>query len=174
MATTNSYLKRNRLADVIALIQVLGLDEHTHRSLNGLTSELQGPPKSGGTWITIAEQHPEFFRFNRQKHDKEGAEAHTISLAGRHVIKENAEGIRELPVDFIMKLIDTAIELHDKQKERADWWKAWLPFIAVIITVLGSIYVNHQGAVNKATKQLAPDTVIIKYLKPADTLGNGK
>jgi hypothetical protein len=174
MATSNSYLKRNRLSDVIALIQVLALDEHTHRSLNGLTSELQGTPKSGGTWVTIAEDHPEFFRFNKEKHDKEGADAHTISLAGRHVMKENAEGIRELPVDFVMKLIDTAIELHDKQKERADWWKVWLPFVAVIITVLGSIYINNQQTVDKSTKKIHQDTIVIKSLKLVDTLYNSK
>lgn len=136
------YLRQNRLSDVIALIQVLALDENTHRSLNGLTKELQGVPKSGKAWNVIAEEHPEFFRFNREKYLNEGGEGHTISLVARHVLKKDGSGVRELSSDFTKKLIETAIQLHDKQKERADWWKVWLPFVAVIITVLGSIYVN--------------------------------
>lgn len=34
------------LGDVLALIQVLALDEHAHRSEDGLSSELQGKPRS--------------------------------------------------------------------------------------------------------------------------------
>jgi len=41
-----SYLVPGRLQDVMALIQVLGLDEHAHRSEDGLQSELQGTPSS--------------------------------------------------------------------------------------------------------------------------------
>jgi hypothetical protein len=60
------YLNPNRLADVLALIQVLALDEHVHRSEDGLQSELQGQPKSGRSWTEIARSHPEFFRVRPQ------------------------------------------------------------------------------------------------------------
>lgn len=40
------YLKGERLADVMALIQILALDEHSHRSEDGLAKELQGNPSS--------------------------------------------------------------------------------------------------------------------------------
>jgi len=40
------YAEPKRLADVMALIQVLALDEHTHRSEEDLKDELQGPPRS--------------------------------------------------------------------------------------------------------------------------------
>lgn len=139
MGNKNFYLIQNRLADIIALIQVLAIDEHAHRSVNGLRSELQGNPKSGGDWAKVAKEHPEFFRFNFEKFKKEGGDAHTISLVARHVLKKNEQGIREFPLDFTKKLIETAIQLHDIQKERADWWKVWLPFIAVILTILATM-----------------------------------
>jgi len=40
------YTKSGRLADVLALIQVLSLDTDTRRSMEGITEELQGPPTS--------------------------------------------------------------------------------------------------------------------------------
>jgi hypothetical protein len=143
------YLKSNRLADVIALIQVLSFDDNTHRSINGLASELQGNPKSGSTWAVIAEEHPEFFRFNRDKNKNEGANSNTISLIARHVITRNQSGIREFSPDFAQKLIETAIQLHDKQKERADRWKIWLPLLVAIITVLSSAYVQYSSNQNQ-------------------------
>ena len=41
MAKSLPYAKQNRLSDVMALIQVLGIDEHAHRSESGLVEELQ-------------------------------------------------------------------------------------------------------------------------------------
>jgi hypothetical protein len=58
----SSYLAEGRLADVLALIQVLALDEHAHHSKDGLASKLQGPPRSAENWPQVAKRHPEFFR----------------------------------------------------------------------------------------------------------------
>jgi len=41
-----AYLKHGRLADVLALLQVLALDKSAHRSEAGLQEELQGVPAS--------------------------------------------------------------------------------------------------------------------------------
>lgn len=46
---SNEYLNPGRLEDVIALIQVLGLDEYTSRSENALKTVLCGTPHSMGT-----------------------------------------------------------------------------------------------------------------------------
>jgi len=64
MAEKSDYLLPGRVADVLALLQVLAMDEHAHRSENGLTSELQGPPRSAKSWSALAQKHPEFFRVN--------------------------------------------------------------------------------------------------------------
>ena len=58
-----AYTRQGRLEDVLALIQVLGLDEHAHRSDNGLAEELQGPPASADTWTAIAKHTPSSFAF---------------------------------------------------------------------------------------------------------------
>jgi hypothetical protein len=43
------YARPERLADVMALIQVLALDEDAHRTEKGRHQELQGPPCSAAT-----------------------------------------------------------------------------------------------------------------------------
>ena len=87
------YLNPSRLADVLGLIQVLALDDNTHRSEEGLRSELQGSPKSGASWTEIARAHPEFFRVR-----PEGE--HVVSLIARHVLPKNELGVRQLTSDF--------------------------------------------------------------------------
>jgi len=66
-----------RLQDVLALIQVLGLNEHSHRSDEGLVEELSGAPRSEASWIAAAEDHPEFFRVR-------AAGEHRVSLVALH------------------------------------------------------------------------------------------
>src|SRR5436305_2893888 len=109
------YLTPGRLADVIALIQVLALDPHTHRTEDGLLKDLQGSPRSAPSWIELGRSHPEFFRV------RSGESTH-ISLVARHVLPENAEGVRELPSEFSGQLIEAAINLHDRQVRRDERW----------------------------------------------------
>ena len=132
-SSISKYSDPNRLADVMALIQVLALDEHAHRSENGLQSELQGIPSSAKTWAEIATQHCEFFRVN-----KEG-KVHTISLVARHVIPKNEKGIRELSADFTGKLIEAAISLYDRETSRKESWKWFVPVGIAILTSVVSI-----------------------------------
>ncbi len=130
------YSKMNRLADVMALIQVLSLDKHAHRSEAGISDEMQGPPKSGDSWEVIAAEHPEFFRAR-------DSGKHNISLVARHVQQRNYDDIREeLSPDFVGKLLQAAIELHDREMERKYQWKVYIPIIVVItagiFTLIGS------------------------------------
>ena len=159
MKTKKLYLKPNRLADVLALIQVLAFDEKAKRSVNGLESELQGKPKSAESWKEIVIEHPEFFRFNQKAYDTEGAEggdkANAICLIVRHVSTGTVSH------DLAKKFFETAIQLHDMEKERADRWKVWLPFIAVIITVMATIYVGSKKQSVSEIKINNKDTVLI-------------
>lgn len=90
------YADSNRLADVMALIQVLALDKHAHRSEEGLKDELQGDPKSAKNWSEIADQHPEFFRVRESG-------THRVSLVARHVLPKNDDGTRRVAVGFYWK-----------------------------------------------------------------------
>ena len=122
---SSSYLTEGRLADVLALIQVLALDEHAHRSEEGLTSELQGPPRSAETWLQVAERHREFFRASPTGE-------HRVSLVARHVATRNEEGRPPLPSDYASKLMQLAVELHDRELRRSQGWHVWVPLIVAL------------------------------------------
>ncbi len=120
------YLKPGRLSDVLALIQVLAIDEHAHRSENGLTDELQGVPRSSTSWSDLAREHPEFFRV---KPDGE----HRVSLIARHVRSRDDEGRRQLPPDYASKLLQLAVELHDREVRRSQSWQVWVPMMGAVV-----------------------------------------
>lgn len=127
------FADANRLADVLALIQVLALDAHAHRGEDGLNDELQGEPQSGSTWAEVAAQHPEFFRVRVKG-------VHRVSLVARHVIPKNEKGEQELSSEFVGQLLRTAIELHDRQLDRAQHWRAYVPIIVVITAGLFTVF----------------------------------
>jgi Flp pilus assembly protein CpaB len=107
------YINPGRLADVLALIQVLALDDRTHRSESGLSRELQVVPRSAASWLDVADEHPEFFRVAKGKKSP-------LSLVARHVLPEDDdEERRVLPADFTRTLLETALELHDREVEAA-------------------------------------------------------
>lgn len=120
------YTNHNRLADVLALIQVLVLAKYRHRSDKGLTDDMQGPPSSGSSWEEVAQQHPEFFRVS--KTEKLG-----ISLVATHVLPKDVNGNRELPSDFLSILLQTAINLHDRQLNRAHHWRVYIPIVVAAV-----------------------------------------
>lgn len=127
------YSIDGRLSDVMALVQVLALDESAHRSEEGLKSELQGKPTSGESWESLAKQHPEFFRVRKTGN-------HTVSLISRNVLPE---GARNIPPELLGQLLETAIQLHDRELERKFHWKIYLPIVvaitAGIFTLIGSV-----------------------------------
>jgi hypothetical protein len=126
------YLKGERLADTLALIQVLALDEHVHRSESNLQVELQGKPKSADAWASLAREHPEFFRVR--------AEAdHPVALIARHVLP-GGEGIRALPSDYAARLMQLAVELHDRQMRRVQAWQAFIPLLVAAIAAAISLF----------------------------------
>jgi hypothetical protein len=127
------YTNPNRLADVMALIQVLALHKYGDRSDKGLAGEIQGPPHSGSTWKEITQQHPEFFRVN-------DAERLGVSLVARHVLPKDEKDKRELSSDFICTLLQTAINLHDRQLDRAHHWRVYIPIVVVITAGIFTIF----------------------------------
>ncbi|MNF90993.1 hypothetical protein D3C84_735800 [compost metagenome] len=122
----SDYLLPGRVADVLALIQVLAMDEHAHRSEDGLASELQEPPRSAKTWPELAKKHPEFFRVTPDG-------KHRVSLIARHVTPKDESGRHHFPADYTSKLLQLAVELHDREVRRSQSWHAWLPILGVFI-----------------------------------------
>jgi hypothetical protein len=126
--TERLYLIENRLADVLALIQVLAMHEFAHRAEADLVIELQGSPRSGvATWRELASEHPEFFRLRSDAHN-------AIALVARHVQPRNDSNGRDvLTPEFTQYLLTTAIQLHEQQIKR-DQRRAFLVPIWAAVT----------------------------------------
>jgi hypothetical protein len=76
--TKRPYIKHGRLADVLALIQVLAFDPHTHRSEAHVIDKEIGTPCSAKGWVELAKEHPEMFRVSDEA-------KRPLSLIARHV-----------------------------------------------------------------------------------------
>jgi len=122
-----SYKNPDRLADVLALIQVLALHAYRHRSDSGLTDDLPGEPTSSRSWEELARDHQDFFRV-----DPDPKKNLRVSLVATHVLPKDKEGERKLPPGFLTSLLQTAITLNNIQVERANRWKSYLPVLAGI------------------------------------------
>lgn len=129
MRGKSGYLLPGRLADVLALIQVLAMDQHAHRSEGGLAGELQGPPRSASSWPKLAEMHPEFFRVRPEGKNR-------ISLVARHAQPRQENGRPPLLAEYTSKLMQLAVELHDREVRRSQSWHIWLPILALLLGAL--------------------------------------
>jgi hypothetical protein len=126
------YLANGRLQDVLALIQVLGLAPSPRCSEKQLADALQGSPASRlERWSDVAEQHPEFFRVAGQKRD-------SVSLAARHAAGETEEE-RRLPLEFVQRLMQTAVDIHDREARRGERWTLYLPLVIAVIGAVGAL-----------------------------------
>jgi hypothetical protein len=161
MDPITSYLQPGRLADVLALIQVLAYDREAYRSEEGLDDELQRKPSVGETWMALAKQHPEFFRVRNDPARKQ-----RVALLARYVLdhKQLQDGEEKRPpleATVTNKLMELAIQLHDKQLERKNRWRTViLPMAVAVIAAGASIAASIIGAskstVPAAAKQVAP------------------
>jgi hypothetical protein len=128
------YLKPERLPEVLALIQVLSVDECAHRSEHSLRIDLQGSPTSAATWTDLACQHPEFFRVRPDGDNR-------VSLIARHVLQEDATGRRPaLPHDFLYELMRTALAIRDRQIAWSERWSRRLTVAAAIIAAVAATW----------------------------------
>lgn len=123
------YVKVGRLEDVLSLLQVLALDNDSHRSDSGLQKELFSVPVSAKSWLALAKDHPEFFRVDEGK-------THSISLVTRHVSKESGKKRPPLTAEHTQALLNTAIELHDRQIRRSQRWTVLIPIWVALISGL--------------------------------------
>lgn len=128
------YLKEGRLEDVLALIQVLAMDKKAHRSENGLKSELPDRPVSADSWMKVAEEHLEFFRVVT-------GNEHPVALVIRHVSEEAGTPRPPLTPEHTQILLNTAVELHDRQIRRSQRWYVFIPISVAILTVIGGIVI---------------------------------
>jgi hypothetical protein len=138
------YAKPERLAYVMALIQVLAFGETTHRTEEELREdELKREPRSGPKdWRSLAQAHPEFFRVNPDPSKKLA-----VSLIARHAHRKMLGGGREpLTPDFVDSLLRSAVEIHDRQVRRSERWTYLVPiWVALLAGIFSLIAVILRG-----------------------------
>ncbi len=140
---TSSYLAEGRLAEVLALIQVLAYDRNTSRSEEGLIDELKSKPDSANSWVDLGKSHPEFFRVRYEDDENEGSKVNRVSLIARYVLPhESIKGKKirpQLEPGIVNKIMEIAIEIHDRQENRSERWKIVIPMIVAIVSAAASI-----------------------------------
>lgn len=145
----------NRLADVIAAIQVMGTYKFYNLGFSEWAHRISGDRDRAGHWKIVFEQHPEFFRLNKQRNKAAlvwrrnyqkrydvDAEAKISKAAYRKLSDEEKKRISRNPLTNadISTLISTAIELHAREIDRKRDSRWWMPaafgFAGVIVGAL--------------------------------------
>jgi len=157
--TSNPYTDhRNRLADVIAAIQVMGIYKFYKLDFSSWADRIEADKTKGKYWKNIFEQHPEFFRIDTQRkraslvwrrNYQKLYDVDKDAIISKHAYKslseEQKQRISRSPLTNadISTLLNTAINLHSREiehKKDSRWW------ISGIIGLLGVLI----GAIIKA------------------------
>jgi hypothetical protein len=124
-----NYLQEYRLSEVIGLIVALSVSKYTFRSNEGLGGSFRSQPKSAKDWLTLAKEHPEFFRM--------GKTGKTVALLIRFLDNADANNGDDRPPlssDQTQKLVDQAIALHDKQLARYQRNSFKIPIYCTVVS----------------------------------------
>ncbi len=132
------YKDPNRLADVMALIQVLAQGPSAIRTEHGLSEQLRGKPTSEATsWTSLAESHREFFRVRPPEN---GNSQIDVALIWRHALSKGKAGERSpLSPESTAKLLEIAVSLHDRDIMRSQRFAYLIPIAVIILGGLGTI-----------------------------------
>jgi len=164
---SSPYLSEpNRLADVIAAIQAMGIYKFYKLPFEGWADHISGDRSgisdghtSAEHWRRVFEEHPEFFRLDgkrekaslvwRRQYPKSYHvdKREELSQADLYALspKEREERVSRVPLtpQDIQTLIATATNLHARAleaKQDKRWWIPWIgPFSALIGVILGVI-----------------------------------
>ena len=132
---SSPYLKPNRLADILAAIQVLSTYKFYKRSFKKWADKIENTEQRASHWQNVFEEHPELFRVGDHSKSADGKGASLVwrrSFRRRYHVdldreisekeyevmseKEKEERLSRKPLknDHILALINTAIELHTR------------------------------------------------------------
>jgi hypothetical protein len=152
MSTISSYLKnQNRLQDVIAAIQVMGTYKFYKMDFASWADQITGDNSKGNYWQNIFEEHPEFFRLDRNKERaslvwrRQYRKLFNVDT-GKEISKddflqlppEKQARISRIPLqaENIESLIRTAIDLHSRALEHQQD-KRWR--IPLVVSFVGGL-----------------------------------
>ncbi|WP_341220687.1 N-carbamoyl-L-amino acid amidohydrolase [Polaribacter atrinae] len=155
---TSPYLKyENRLADVIAAIQVMGIYRYYKLDFTGWADRISGDEKETNKWEKVFKEHPEFFRIDqtkkkaslvwRRNHPKNyNVDTWSqISKADfRALSDEQKTRISRSPLsnNDISMLIESAISLHSRALQQKQDRRWWIPIVIGVIAGVVSFLAN--------------------------------
>lgn len=149
---------QSRLADVIAAVQVMGSYRYSARSLEAWAELLGEKPRSADGWLTVFNEHPEFFRAGV---DEDGL--HTLALRRAQPRVYNTQTNEEITVkefralpegqrshisrrplssEQILSLIEVAIKLQSQAVLRRQELRWWLSHVIGVLSLLVGVFVG--------------------------------
>lgn len=154
--TKSPYLKPNRLADVIAAIQFMALNERSSQPCDKWAHYISGDVAKADHWRAVFNEHPEFFRKSPDNEDhyalvwRRASPRLFYRKEDRLLTKPEFDQLPAAEQSFVSRvrvpeaeiktLVDIAIELHSKAREQQIDWRWWVPiaasFVGALIAVL--------------------------------------
>lgn len=123
------YLQLHRLVDILAAIQTMSLHDKYRHTTEGWADLISGNKEMAAHWKQVFDEHPEFFR-------KSATYAGQYGLVWRRALKERGP----VPENQIKTLLDTAIELHQREIDAFRDWRWWVaPVLAVFSSFIGAV-----------------------------------
>jgi hypothetical protein len=133
----SGYTTIGRLQEVLALIQLSGYGTepgYTPRMICDTLKDVDGDGKPTEErmrhWEQVARARPEFFRVS--------GKSAVITLFARFVSGSDAAS-RNLATDVVRLLMETAVDIHDREARRGERWTLYVPLLIAVIGVLGSV-----------------------------------
>lgn len=159
MTELSPYIEHpKRLADVIALLQIMGTYRYANRRVESWEKTIGRSPVSAETWDQVIGEHPEFFRLKdglailvwRRSYDRsfdpDAGKAYTAEELERHesLPEEQQPSLtrQALTPDQITALIDSAIKMHAAAIAYSQEQRWRVPVLAGILGVLLGAFLN--------------------------------
>lgn len=150
------YLKPGRLADVIAAIQFMSMNERSSLLPGEWAEGVTGDTAKADHWETVFREHPEFFRKSPTHKGRYALiwrralpqlyfrlESRMVTHAELAKMPEKHRAFVSrppVPEQQIETLIDLAIDLHEKAVQQHTDWRWWVPtaasFAGALLAVL--------------------------------------
>ena len=128
----NSYLKTNRLQDIIAALQIMGSCDNYKMSIEKWNDIIDNKPLSDQSWEAVFKEHPEFFREN-------GKGLYSLMWRKGMPYKDKGDSREPLVAAQITALMETALQFHAKALEERRDRRWWVPIFAAITAFIGAV-----------------------------------
>jgi hypothetical protein len=139
----------DRLSDVIAAIQVMSTYKFANRTVDKWENSIGRAPKSSAAWLTVFEDHPEFFRVADGSISlvwRRAYERVYDTVSGRDLSTEEIKVLNDksridlsrapLTPEQTTALIEVAIKLQNQSIARRQELRWWVPVIVGVLGIL--------------------------------------